>query len=69
MECSKASSLPAAATGLFSEPAAGFQYALIEFVRNVLGIAEADSAENNSGSKNIVIYPVCAKVTLPNYPA
>jgi hypothetical protein len=48
---------------------AGFQYALIEFVRNVLGIAEADSPENNSGSKNIVIYPVaCAKVTLPNYP-
>jgi len=42
----------------------GFQYALIEFARNVLGIADADSAENNSGSKNIVIYPVaCA---LPN---
>jgi len=39
----------------------GFQYALIEFVRNVLGIADADSAENNSASKNIVIYPVaCA---------
>jgi len=29
----------------------GFQYALIEFARNVLGIADADSAENNSGSK------------------
>jgi CTP synthase (UTP-ammonia lyase) len=42
----------------------GFQYALIEFARNVLGIADADSAENNSGSKNIVIYPVsCA---MPN---
>jgi CTP synthase (UTP-ammonia lyase) len=42
----------------------GFQYALIEFARNVLGIAGADSAENNSGSKNIVIYPVaCA---MPN---
>lgn len=39
----------------------GFQYAFIEFVRNVLGISDADSAENNSGSKNIVIYPVaCA---------
>jgi CTP synthase (UTP-ammonia lyase) len=39
----------------------GFQYALIEFARNVLGIADADSAENNSGSKNIIIYPVaCA---------
>jgi CTP synthase (UTP-ammonia lyase) len=39
----------------------GFQYALIECVRNVLGIADADSAENNSGSNHIVIYPVaCA---------
>jgi CTP synthase (UTP-ammonia lyase) len=44
----------------------GFQYALIEIARNVLGIADADSAENNSGSKNsspknLVIYPVqCA---------
>ena len=36
----------------------GFQYALIECVRNVLGIKDADTAENNSGSKNIVIYPV-----------
>jgi len=41
---------------------AGFQYALIEFARNVLGIADADSAENNSGSKNIVIYPVACAV-------
>ncbi len=41
---------------------AGFQYALIEFSRNVLGIADADSAENNSGSKNIVIYPVACAV-------
>jgi len=44
----------------------GFQYALIEFARNVLGIADADSAENNSGSdfksKNIVIYPVACAV-------
>ncbi|MGA6980501.1 MAG: hypothetical protein WCC95_23185 [Candidatus Sulfotelmatobacter sp.] len=40
----------------------GFQYALIEFSRNVLGIADADSAENNSGSKNIVIYPVACAV-------
>jgi CTP synthase (UTP-ammonia lyase) len=36
----------------------GFQYAFIEFARNVLHIADADSAENNSGSKNIIIYPV-----------
>jgi CTP synthase (UTP-ammonia lyase) len=41
---------------------AGFQYAFIEFARNVLGIADADSAENNSGSKNIVIYPVACAV-------
>jgi CTP synthase (UTP-ammonia lyase) len=41
---------------------AGFQYALIEFARNVLGIVDADSAENNSGSKNIVIYPVACAV-------
>ena len=40
----------------------GFQYALIEFSRNVLGIADADTAENNSGSKNIVIYPVTCAV-------
>ncbi len=41
----------------------GFQYALIEFARNVLAIADADSAENDSGSKNIVIYPVACAVT------
>lgn len=40
----------------------GFQYAFIELARNVLGIADADSAENNSGSKNIVIYPVACAV-------
>src|SRR5215469_10681846 len=40
----------------------GFQYAFIEFTRNVLHIADADSAENNSGSKNIVIYPVACAV-------
>ena len=38
----------------------GFQYALIECVRNLLGIKDADTAENNSGSKNIVIYPVAS---------
>ena len=40
----------------------GFQYALIECARNVLGIKDADSAENNSGSKNIIIYPVVCAV-------
>ncbi len=41
---------------------AGFQYAFIEFARNVLGIKDADSAENNSGSKNIIVYPVACAV-------
>lgn len=40
----------------------GFQYTLIECARNVLGLADADSAENNSESKNIVIYPVACAV-------
>src|ERR1700680_5183456 len=40
----------------------GFQYALIECARNVLGIPDADTAENNTGSKNIVIYPVACAV-------
>ncbi len=40
----------------------GFQYTLIECARNVLGISDADSAENNFGSKNIVIYPVTCAV-------
>lgn len=40
----------------------GFQYTLIECARNVIGIKDADSAENNSGSQNIVIYPVACAV-------
>jgi CTP synthase (UTP-ammonia lyase) len=40
----------------------GFQYAFIEFARNVLGISDADSAENNSSSKNIIIHPVACAV-------
>jgi CTP synthase (UTP-ammonia lyase) len=36
----------------------GFQYAVIEFSRNVLGIADADSAENASDSRNVVIRPI-----------
>jgi CTP synthase (UTP-ammonia lyase) len=40
----------------------GFQYALIECARNVVGIQDADTAENNSASKNIVIYPVACAV-------
>jgi CTP synthase (UTP-ammonia lyase) len=37
---------------------AGFQYALIELARNVLGLADADTAENNPASANVVITPV-----------
>jgi CTP synthase (UTP-ammonia lyase) len=37
---------------------AGFQYALIEFTRNVLGLRDADTAENGSDSQNMVITPV-----------
>jgi CTP synthase (UTP-ammonia lyase) len=37
---------------------AGFQYALIEFTRNVLGVLDADSAENTPGGENNVITPV-----------
>jgi CTP synthase (UTP-ammonia lyase) len=40
----------------------GFQYTFIECARNVLGIKDADTAENNSGSKNIIIYPVACAV-------
>jgi CTP synthase (UTP-ammonia lyase) len=41
----------------------GFQSAVIEFSRNVLGIADADSAENASESRNIVIRPISCEVT------
>ena len=40
----------------------GFQYAVIECARNVLGMKDADTAENNSSSKNIVIHPVACAV-------
>jgi CTP synthase (UTP-ammonia lyase) len=46
---------------------AGFQYALIELSRNVLGIADADSAENNPSGQNIVITPVACP--MPDRPA
>jgi CTP synthase (UTP-ammonia lyase) len=41
---------------------AGFQYALIELTRNVLGLGDADSAENGSESRNIVITPVACSL-------
>jgi len=40
----------------------GFQYAFIEFARNLLNIKDADSAENSPGSKNVIIYPVACAV-------
>lgn len=43
---------------------AGFQYALIEFTRNVLGVLDADSADNRPAGKNIVITPV--ECPIPN---
>jgi CTP synthase (UTP-ammonia lyase) len=41
---------------------AGFQYALIECARNVLGISDATTAEEDPKAKNIVIYPVACAV-------
>jgi CTP synthase (UTP-ammonia lyase) len=43
----------------------GFQYTVIECARNVIGMKDADTAENNSGSKNNIIYPVACAV--PNH--
>ena len=40
----------------------GFQYTVIECARNVIGMKDADTAENNSGSKNVIIYPVACAV-------
>src|ERR1700720_1677846 len=40
----------------------GFQYTLIECARNVLGIADATTAEEDPKAKNIVIYPVACAV-------
>ena len=40
----------------------GFQYTVIECARNVLDLKDADTAENNSGSKNVIIYPVACAV-------
>ncbi len=40
----------------------GFQYALIECARNVLGIHDATTAEEEPKAKNIVIYPVACAI-------
>lgn len=36
----------------------GFQHALIEFARNVLGVSEADHAETNPGGSRLVVSPL-----------
>lgn len=40
----------------------GFQYTLIECARNVLGMADATTAEEDPNAKNIIIYPVACAV-------
>jgi CTP synthase (UTP-ammonia lyase) len=40
----------------------GFQYTLIECARNVLGIPDATTAEEDPKAKNIVVYPVACAV-------
>jgi len=40
----------------------GFQYTLIECARNVLGIKDATTAEEDPTAKNIIIYPVACAV-------
>lgn len=47
---------------------AGFQYALIEFTRNVLGLPDADSAENVAVGDNTVITLVSCPVPGPGRP-
>jgi CTP synthase (UTP-ammonia lyase) len=44
----------------------GFQYALIECARNVLGIADATTSEEDPQAKNIVISPVACAVPNPD---
>jgi CTP synthase (UTP-ammonia lyase) len=48
----------------------GFQYALIECARNLVGIRDATTAEQDPHAKNIVIYPVACAVPnrAPNAP-
>jgi CTP synthase (UTP-ammonia lyase) len=48
----------------------GFQYALIECARNVLGLRDATTAEEDPHAENIVIYPVACAVPnrAPNAP-
>ncbi|MFZ0480160.1 MAG: hypothetical protein WAL71_13530 [Terriglobales bacterium] len=40
----------------------GFQYTLIEYARNILGIRDATTAEEDPHAKNVIIYPVSCAV-------
>src|SRR5208283_778855 len=40
----------------------GFQHALIEFARNVVGIAAADHAESNAGGTELVVTPLACSL-------
>ncbi|MFN0106366.1 MAG: glutamine amidotransferase-related protein [Bryobacteraceae bacterium] len=47
----------------------GFQHVLIEFARNVIGIADADSAEHTNGAGTCVVVPVACPISNePNSP-
>jgi CTP synthase (UTP-ammonia lyase) len=46
----------------FLATCSGFQYTLIECARNVLGLKDATTAEEDPNAKNIVIYPVSCAV-------
>lgn len=46
----------------------GFQYALIEFARNVLNVANADSAENNVAGATNVITPIACEAPASGEP-
>jgi len=46
----------------------GFQHALIEFARNVLNVANADSAENNTPGAVNVISPIACEAPAPGTP-
>ena len=61
-ECSRAFSSRAHVIGPFSAHVEDFSTRSSSVRAMSIGIKDADSAENNSGSKNIVIYPVACAV-------
>ena len=62
MVCCAELSLPASAIGLFWGLVAGFSMHLSSVLVTTRRIKDADTAENNSGSTNIIIYPVACAV-------